>query len=151
MNRYNELRQKASPPLCWPTDTVYAALLKAAAAPNKADSDPCFGAGGTQNYATNECTAGGNYTAGGIAVSGMAVNVSGGVTYLDATAPGCAFASNAGNPTNARYVAFYSSTDANKHVFCIVDLGADTDTTIGFGLQFNSGASGTQHVASITP
>jgi len=47
----------------WATNTVKAGIMTNAVVPGINDSDPRWGAGGSQNYSTAEVTPGGNYSA----------------------------------------------------------------------------------------
>lgn len=129
----------------WASDTIKAAFITTTTTPAVADTDPRFGAGGAQNYATNECTAGGNYPAGGVTLAGTTSTLASAITSLNATSP-LTVAANASNPTNARWVVFYDSTDAGKHVFGYLDLGGVTSLVPGIQINFNGVSSGTQPV-----
>ena len=129
----------------WATNTVKAGFITTTTTPAVNDSDPRWGAGGTQNYSTNEVAAGGNYAAGGVTVAGTTSTLSGAVTSLNCTSP-ITIAANASNPTNARWVVFYDSTDAGKHVFGFMDLGGVTSLVPGVQININGVASGTQPV-----
>ena len=129
----------------WVTDTVKAAFITNAVPPLVADSDPRWGAGGAQNYATNEVTPGGNYAAGGITILGTTSTQVGAVTSLNAASP-IVIAANAGNPVGAFWLVFYDSTDAGKHVFGFMDLGGSTSLVAGLQININGVSSGTQPV-----
>jgi hypothetical protein len=132
-----------SPADKWGSDAIKAALITVTTTPSKTDSNPCWGAGGAQNYSTNEVTAGGNYSAGGVALSGTTVTISSSTVSLNATSP-ISWAANASNPTNARWVIFYDNTTANKEVLGFMDLGATTSLVSGLQININGVASGTQ-------
>ena len=127
----------------WGTNTIKAAFVTNASAPTVSDSDPRWGAGGVQNYSTNEVTPGGNYAAGGITLTGTTSTLSGAVNSLNATSP-ITIAANASNPTGAFWVVFYDSTDAGKHVFGYMDLGGSTSLVAGLQININGVSSGTQ-------
>lgn len=129
----------------WATNTIKAGFITSATTPAITDSDPRWGAGGTQNYSTNEVTPGGNYAAGGVTLAGTTSTLSGAVTSLNATSP-ITVAANASNPTNARWLIFYDSTDAGKRVFGYLDLGAVTSLVPGIQINLNGVSSGTQPV-----
>ena len=54
----------------WASDTIKMAIITNAQTPGINDSDPRWGSGGSQNYSTAEVTPGGNYSAGGVSLSG---------------------------------------------------------------------------------
>lgn len=134
-----------SPADKWGSDAIKVGLVTTSTTPSISDSNPCWGAGGAQNYSTNEVTAGGNYAAGGFALSGTAVNQTTTQVFLDATSP-ITWAANAGNPTNARWAIFYDNTTANKEVLGFLDLGAVTSLVPGLQINIAGVSSGTQHV-----
>lgn len=140
-----EFMANNSPAAIWGSDTVKIALITSATTPSVNDSNPCWGAGGSQNYSTNEVTAGGNYTAGGATLAGKTTVQTNNVVSLNATSP-AAWAAHASNPTNARWAVIYDDTVANKNVFGFIDLGADTSLVTGLQINFNSASSGTQPV-----
>ena len=129
----------------WATNAVKAAIMTNAVVPTVADSDPRWGAGGTQNYSTAEVTPGGNYTAGGVACAGTTSTLSGAVTSLNMTSP-ITIAANASNPTGAYWLAFYDSTDAGKRVFGYMELGTAVSLVTGLQININGVSSGTQPV-----
>ena len=129
----------------WATDVVKVAFMTNVVTPLVADSDPRWGAGGTQNYATNEVTPGGNYAAGGITLAGTTSTLAAAVTALNATSP-ITIAANAANPTNAMWAIFYDSTDAGKRVFGFMELGSVTSLVSGLQININGISSGTQPV-----
>jgi hypothetical protein len=127
----------------WASDTVKMGIITNAQTPNITDSDPRWGAGGTQNYSTAEVTPGGNYSAGGISLAGTTSTLSSAVTSLNATSP-ISLAANAANPTGAFWGIFYDSTDAGKHVFGFIDLGGSLSLVNGLNININGVSSGTQ-------
>lgn len=129
----------------WGTNTIKVGFITNASPPTVADSDPRWGAGGTQNYATNEVTPGGNYSAGGISLAGTTSTLSGAVASLNATSP-ITIAASGSNPTGAFWAVFYDSTDAGKHVFGYMDLGGTTSLVPGLQININGVSSGTQPV-----
>jgi flagellar capping protein FliD len=129
----------------WATNTVKMAIITNAVTPAVADSDPRWGAGGTQNYSTAEVTAGGNYAAGGVTVTGCTSTLAGAVTSLNCTSP-ISVAANASNPTGAYWAIFYDSTDAGKHVFGYMDLAGPVSLVPGLQININGVSSGTQPV-----
>ena len=67
----------------WASDTIKMAIITNAQTPGINDSDPRWGSGGSQNYSTAEVTPGGNYSAGGVSLSGTTSTLSGAVTSLE--------------------------------------------------------------------
>ena len=133
----------------WGTNTIKMGITTAV--PAVADSDPRWGAGGSQNYSTLEIAATGNYSAGGPTLAGTTVTLSTIYTRLNATSP-LTIAASASNPNPAAqcYGVFYDSTDAGKHVFGYVDLGAAFNLIPGLTLNFAGVGSGTQIVLTAT-
>jgi hypothetical protein len=124
------------------TDTIKIGLIKSAANggddPAAADGNPCWGAGGTTNFATAQVTPGGNYTTGGPDTTNT-YSEAGGTGTLDGT--DMTISQHASNPTNARWGIVYNDTATNKDCICFIDLGADFDMTTG-DLDLNFNASG---------
>lgn len=127
----------------WATNVVKMGIVTNVLVPTVADTDPRWGAGGSQNYATNEVTPGGNYAAGGVTLTSPTSTLSGAVTSLNATSP-ITIAANASNPTGAYWAIFYDSTDAGKHVFGYMDLGGPVSLVSGLQININGVSSGTQ-------
>jgi hypothetical protein len=127
----------------WGTDTIKMGIITSATTPSITDSDPRWGAGGAQNYSTNEVTPGGNYSAGGITLAGTTSTLSGANANLNATSP-ISLAADAANPTNARWGVFYDSTDAGKRVFGFIDFGSSISLVNGLSININGVSSGTQ-------
>lgn len=102
------------------TDVYKMALVTDVLAPVVGAALPHFGGTGTTNYATNEVTPGGNYTAGGVTLGSVDYVMSG------ATVPWRAakvlIAATGANPTNARYAIIYNSTVASKRCIAFIDL-----------------------------
>lgn len=129
----------------WATNTIKMGIITNAVTPAVTDSDPRWGAGGTQNYSTAEVTPGGSYSAGGITLAATASSLSGATTSLTATSP-ISLAANAANPTGAYWGVFYDSTDAGKHVFGYIDLGGPVSLVAGLQININGVSSGSQPV-----
>jgi hypothetical protein len=127
----------------WASDTVKAALITNAITPAVADSDPRWGAGGSQNYSTAEVS-GAGYSAGGVSLAGTTSTLASAVTSLNCTSP-ITFAS-APTITTAYWVIFYDSTDAGKHVFGYMDLAGPVALTNALQINVNGVSSGTQPV-----
>jgi flagellar capping protein FliD len=129
----------------WASNTIKMGIITNAQTPGITDSDPRWGAGGTQNYSTAEVTPGGNYSAGGISLSGTTSTLAGAVTSLNCTSP-ISLAASASNPTGAYWGVFYDSTDAGKHVFGFIDLAGPLSLVPGLQINVNGVSSGTQPV-----
>jgi hypothetical protein len=132
------------------TNTIKFGLIKSAANggddPANTDADPCWGAGGTTNFATAQVSeTGGNYASGGPDITNTYSETTGTGT-LDAT--NVSITSNASNPTNARWGILYDDTATNKNVIAYVDLGSDFDMTTG-DLSVNWNASGIATIAIV--
>lgn len=115
-------------------NSIYVALIKSAANggfdPAVTTAWPTWGSAGTNDLSAAEVTAGGNYSAGGVAVASPASTLNSNVLELDWGNP-ATWAQDASNPTNARWAIFYDFTNANKDCICYYDLGADLDMTTG--------------------
>jgi hypothetical protein len=120
-------------------------LITSSTTPSVNDSFPTWGAGGTQNYSTNEVAAGGNYSAGGATLAGCTVVQTNNVVALNATSP-ITWAANASNPTNARWLVIYNNTTTNKEVLGYIDLGGTVSLVPGLQINLNGVGSGTQPV-----
>ena len=130
------------------SDQWKAAFIDSTLAPLATNAVPAWGGGGTTNLSTNEVSAGGNYTAGGIVLT-SADFIDGG-----ATAPWrfgkIAIASHASNPTNCRWLILYNNSDAIKRCVMFMDLGAVLDLTTGpFEFRFSS-VDGVGAIANFT-
>lgn len=113
------------------THSFKVALLTNAVVPTAADTTPALG-----DY--TECTAGGNYTAGGQALT-VTYTEAAGVSTFQITA-NSSWTKQAGSPTNAYYGLVYNDTNAGKEAICFVDLGGPVDMT-AVDLVINWGAS----------
>jgi len=119
------------------SDTFNFALITASTTPLATTAGPHFNGTGTTDMSTNEVTAGGNYSAGGVALAGRAWSGAAGTKTL--AFDKVLIAQNAANPTNARWGIIYDNTDANKRCLAFCDFGAVFDLTIGpFEFRFNS-------------
>jgi hypothetical protein len=134
---------KNTPAIDADTDVLKVALVTNVLTPSNGDSDPCWGAGGAQNYSTNEVTPGGNYAAGGATLAGVTVTQSTTQCLIQATSP-ISWAANASNPTNARWAIIYDNTTANKQVVGYIDLGGVVSLVSGLQININGVSSGTQ-------
>lgn len=120
-------------------DTLKVALVTNVVTPTETDAAPHFGGTGTTNYATNECTPGGNYAAGGPTLASQTFAASGANAAFDAA--DLSIAKNASNPTNARWGILYNATDANKRALAFIDLGSVIDMT-AYDLAITFAAAG---------
>lgn len=99
----------------------------------------------TAYSATNEITGGGStgYTAGGWSLGAAAATLQGTKGCRDFSD----FTQDPTNITGARYALIYNSTSAGKEAMCVIDFGADVNTTNGpFTLDFPVAGSGTSLV-----
>lgn len=110
------------------SDTIKVAFINNTTVPTAGDATP------TKSDYT-ECSAGGNYTAGGFTMT-VTESESGGVSTIDFTS-NISMASNGSNPTDVYYGLIYNDTDAS-------------DTAIGFVEIAASGANGTAGLISVT-
>ena len=124
-------------------DTIKWMLLTSSTTPAITDTDPRYGSGGSVNFTTNECSAGGNYSTGGTALASVTwTNVSG-IPTLRAT--DVTMTAHASNPTDARWVVFYNNTATNKNALFFVDLGA-VKTFVSLDLVIDFQGAGTDIV-----
>jgi len=110
-------------------DVIKCAIVDNTIVPVPEAVDPCWGAGGTVNYSTNE-QSGGNYPAGGQTLATPSVSIVGGVIHIDFGDP-ATWGINAGNPTTNYWGIIYSDTATNKNCIGYVDLGGVFDGTTG--------------------
>jgi hypothetical protein len=118
-------------------DDIRLGIVDSTITPTETTSDPRWGAGGTTNLATNEVTAGGNYSAGGPAIANPTVTLSGTASVFDGD--DISIAQNASNPTDGRWGIVYNNTDAGKRCLGFLDLGAAVDMSSGpFSVTWNA-------------
>lgn len=111
-------------------DTIKMGLTDGSTVPTAATADPRWGAGGTTNFASEEVTPGGNYSAGGAAMANAAATLNSGTCKFDTDDP-ATWAQHASNPTDATYGIIYNDTNAGKRAIGFVDLGGAFDMTTG--------------------
>ena len=114
------------------TDTIKLALITNAVVPTAADAVPGINAGATTTY--TECTAGGNYTAGGETLDTLAnmVTEAAGTMTFDDTGASVTWTQNGASPTDAYYAVVYNSSDTGlERAFCFIDLAGPIDMTAG--------------------
>ena len=122
------------------SNTLKVGLITSSTTPALSTTDPCWGAGGSTNMSTNQCTPGGNYASGGAALASVTwTNVSN-VPTLRAT--DVTILQNASNPTTARWGIIYNDTEANKTCLGWIDFGSVRDLTTG-DFTINFGGAGT--------
>lgn len=110
-------------------NTLKCAIVNNSTVPATTTADPCWGAGGTTNFATNEQT-GGSMTAGGQTLSAASATLNGGLVDIDFGDP-AVWTKNAANPTTCYYAIIYDDTATNKNCVAAVDLGGVFDATTG--------------------
>lgn len=119
------------------SDTIKVGLITTSTTPSATTSNPCWGAGGSTNMSTNEVTAGGNYSAGGVTLTTVTSTLSSGKHKFDAD--DVAITQHASNPTNARWAIIYNDTATNKNCLGYVDLGSDINLSLGnFSITWNA-------------
>ena len=111
------------------SNTWKLAIITTSTTPAETDADPHFGGTGTTDLSTNEVSAGGNYTAGGLTLTSVTFTESGGTATFDSA--NVTMAQNASNPNNGRWGVLYDDTDANKKALGFYDFGAVRDFTTG--------------------
>jgi hypothetical protein len=110
-------------------NVIKVAIVNNATVPATTTADPCWGAGGTTNFATNEQT-GGNFTAGGKTCASPSATLNAGVLEIDFGDPSV-WSQNAGNPTTCYWGIIYDDTATNKNCIGYVDLGGVFNATTG--------------------
>lgn len=108
------------------TTVVKCAIVDSTTTPTSATSDPAWGAGGTTNFSTWECTTGG--TAGGETCASPTAALSGGLVEIDFGNP-AAWAS--GTDADAKWGIIYNDSTTNKKCIGFVDLGTAFDMNTG--------------------
>lgn len=111
------------------SDAFKLGLVTNSVTPAASTADPRWGAGGTTNLLSNECTPGGNYTTGGPTIGSTTWTESSGTVTFDGS--DVTINSNASNPNNARWGIIYDNTDTGKRCVAFLDLGGVTDLTAG--------------------
>jgi hypothetical protein len=108
--------------------TLKCAIIHSTLSPSQTTADPCWGTGGTTNFATYEVTAAGDYTTGGNPLATPNVSISGGVIYIDWGDP-TAWAT--GTDSDAKWGIVYNDSLTPKKCICYVDLGTAFDMSTG--------------------
>jgi len=111
-------------------DTINVALVDGTIVPTADLADPAYGAGGTNNMATDECANGGNYTTGGKLCDNPTATLVGGALQIDFDNP-TVWTQLAGSPTDARYGILYNDSSVGKKCIGFIDLGSVFDMTSG--------------------
>ena len=109
--------------MAWIDNTTYTTLAGIVAA-----ADAHFNGSGTTNLQVDEVS-GGDYTAGGVALTSVTITESGGTVTFDSA--NFTRSKNASNPTNARWGVIFNNTLASKKAAAVYDLGAVKDFTTG--------------------
>ena len=116
------------------SDTFKMAFINSTLTLDATTAVPCWGAGGTTNLSTYECSpATGNYVAGGITLTSVTWVETTGVTAFDSD--DVTVAQTALNPTDCRWGVVYSDTSATKDALGFIDLDGITDFAVG-GFSF---------------
>ena len=111
------------------TDTIKFALVSNSTVPAVTTADPCFGAGGTTNFASTEVS-GTGYTSGGEDISATFSTTTDTGT-LDGTGP--SWSQNGAGPTNIRWGIIYNDSATNKDCIAFVDMGGGSDISLQDG------------------
>ena len=111
-------------------DAFLIALTDGTTTPSTTTADPRWGAGGSTNFSTEECAAGGNYSAGGASLANPSVALVGGAAEYDWDDP-ATWSQHASNPTDATWGIIYNNTSAGKECVGYVDLGGAFNMTTG--------------------
>lgn len=119
-------------------DTLKAGFVNSTLTPTETDGGPNFGGVGATNYAANQVS-GGDVPAGGVTLANQVFVVSGANAKFDFD--DISVLQNAGNPSTARWLIVYNSTDANKRGLGFIDLGGVKDLTSG-SFTYTVNASG---------
>ena len=122
------------------TDTFKVGLTDGTTVPATTTSDPRWGAAGSTDFSAEECTPGGNYSAGGATIANNTWALSGGLLVFDADDP-ATWSQSASNPTDATYGIIYNNTATGKQAVGYIDLGGAYDMTTG-DLEITFGANG---------
>jgi hypothetical protein len=106
------------------------ALVTDVTTPTATTAAPHWGGTGTTDFSANEVSeVGGNYTADGETLTSLTWTVAASILKWDFD--DIVIAQSAANPTDARWIIFYNSTDANKRCVAAVDMGGIKDLTDG--------------------
>ena len=109
-------------------NVIKCAVVDTTTTPTKIIADPCWGAGGSTNFAANEVTEVGDYTAGGNPCASPLVTLTATRAEFDFGDP-TAWAT--GTDTDARWGIIYDDTVTNKNCIAWVDLGSVFDMSTG--------------------
>lgn len=108
-------------------DTIRFALCTNATVPALTSAIPCFGAGGTVNFAATEVS-GTNYAANGEDISGT-LSFAGAAATFDGTG-NPAWTQHAAGPSDIRWGIIYNDTAAIKNCIAYVDMGGGADISL---------------------
>lgn len=123
-------------------------LVTNATVPAKTTAAPCWGAGGTTNFSTNEIATGTSYT-GPIVMTSEAWVTSSNSQVWSAGKIG-PIAQDAGGATNIAYGIIYNNTDANKRAAAFVEISSTGAVSLVSGpleIRWNS-VDGTGEIGS---
>lgn len=110
-------------------DEFKLALTDGTTTPLVTTADPRWGAGGTTNFAAEEVTPGGTYSAGGIIVPSTSFILTGGLGKF--SGDNISWTQNVSNPTDATWAILYNNTDADKRCLLFIDIGGAFDMRTG--------------------
>ena len=123
-------------------DTIKLALIDDTVTPAATDATPQWGAGSGVDYDGNEVSPIiGDYSAGGLTISGPETNLSGATTTFDDDDSNLSIAQNGSGFTNAHYGILYSDTATNKNAIGFLDLDGPVSQVDG-NININWNASG---------
>lgn len=130
------------------SDTIKLGIVTNATAPSINTPVPCWGAGGTTNFSSNQVSTAGGYT-GPITLANQAWVLASNVpTYR---ADDVVIPQNASGFTNGAYGIIYDDTSANKNCIGFIEISSAGTATIATGsLTLNFQGAGTD-VLKITP
>jgi hypothetical protein len=124
------------------SDVLKLGIVTTATVPSISTADPCWGAGGTTNFSTNQVATGGTQYTGPKTLSSVTwTNVSN-VPTLRAT--DIAMTIDASGFTNGAYGIIYNDTATNKNCLGWVELSsAGTLSLVAGGVTIDWGGAGT--------
>ena len=123
------------------TDTINFGLVTTATVPAVTTNGPCWGAGGTTNFSTNQVTTATSYT-GPITLASKTWTKDATGAVWDAADPSV-IAQDAGGATNIAYAIFYSDTATNKNCIGYMELSTAGTISLAAGsLTITFSASG---------
>lgn len=131
---FNEAKQNISELFNLSTTTDFSIMLiNNTTVPTAADATP-----DSSDY--TECSAGGGYSSGGIALTTSWTESSGTVTF-DISGSDPSWTAAAGSPTDIYYAIFYSETAVGEDALLFIDMGGPVSLVDG-DVSINVNASG---------